>query len=106
MRLAPAADRPLVLVDHLAPRTSSDGLDWIADLAQGVERYGLGVPEIRQAATDLAWKARVAGQRYPGALERGAARGLSGSRTQRLVLAYVHGQRLRFDYRFREILER
>lgn len=31
---------------------------------------------------------------------------MSGSRTHRLVLAYVHGQRLRFDYRFREILAR
>lgn len=106
MRIVPAGERAAVLVDHLAPRTSSDGLDWIADLARGVERYGLDVPEVRRAATDLAWMARVAEQRYPGDLEWGAAGGLSGSRTQRLVLAYVHGQRLRFDYRFREILER
>lgn len=106
MRLVPAAERPAVLVDHLALRASSDGLDWIADLARGADHYGLSVPEIRRAATDLAWMARVAEQRYPGELEWGAARGLGGSRTQRLVLAYVHGQRLRFDYRFREILAR
>ena len=106
MRLVPVAERPAVLVDHLARRASSDGLDWIADLARAADQYGLSVPEIRRAATDLAWMARVAEQRYPGELEWGAARGLSGSRTQRLVLAYVHGQRLRFDYRFREILAR
>ncbi|MFB9830820.1 hypothetical protein [Actinoallomurus acaciae] len=106
MRVVPVGERAAVLVDHLASRTSSGGLDWIADLARGVERYGLGLPEVRRAATDLAWMARVAEQRYPGDLEWGAAGGVSGSRTQRLVLAYVHGQRLRFDYRFREILER
>ena len=106
MRLVPAAERPAVLVDHLAVRASSDGLDWIADLARSAEQYGLSVPELRRTATDLAWMARVAERRYPGALEWGVARGLSGSRTHWLVLAYVHGQRLRFDYRFREILAR
>jgi tetratricopeptide (TPR) repeat protein len=106
MRLVPAAERPAVLVDHLAARAASDGLDWIADLARSAEQYGLSVPEIRRTATDLSWMARVSERRYPGALEWGAARGLSGSRTQRLVLAYVHGQRLRFDYRFRETLAR
>ncbi|GLY74379.1 hypothetical protein [Actinoallomurus iriomotensis] len=106
MRLVPVDERAAVLVDRLASRTSSDGLDWIAELARYVERYGLDVPEIRRAATDLAWMARVGEQRYPGDLEWGAARGVTGSRTQRLVLAYVHGQRLRFDYRFREILAR
>jgi hypothetical protein len=36
----------------------------------------------------------------------GAARGLSCSAMQRLVLAYVNGQRPRFDHRLREILTR
>jgi tetratricopeptide (TPR) repeat protein len=106
MRLLPPGERPAALVDHFAPRTSSDGLDWIAGLANSADQYGLSVPEIRRVATDLAWLARMAEQRYPGDLEWGAARGLGGSRAQRLVLAYVHGQRLRFDYRFREILAR
>jgi len=106
MRFSPASERPAALVDRFAPRTSSDGLDWIADLARSSEQYGLSVPEIRRVATDLAWMARLAEQKCPGDLEWGAARGLSGSRTQRLVLAYVHGQRLRFDYRFREISAR
>jgi hypothetical protein len=106
MRLVPAAERPAVLIDHLAPRTSSDDLGWIVDLARDAEQYDLSLPGIRRAATDLAWMARVAEQRYPGELEWGPARGVSGSRTHRLVLAYMHGQRLRFDYRFREILAR
>jgi tetratricopeptide (TPR) repeat protein len=106
IRLVPAAERPVVLVDHFAPRTSSDGLGWIAELAVSAERYDLSLPGIRRAATDLAWLARLAEQRYPGELEWGSVRGLGGSATQRLVLAYVHGQRLRFDYRFRELQTR
>jgi hypothetical protein len=104
MRLLPPAERPAALVDHFAPGTSSDGLDWIADLAAGAERYDLSLPGIRRAATDLAWLARLAEQRCPGEAEWSSARGLSGSAMHRLVLAYVHGQRLRYDYRFREIL--
>jgi hypothetical protein len=106
MEAVPAVERSAVLVDHLAPRTSGDGLDWIADLAVSAEQYSLSVPEVRRAATDLAWLARLAEQRYPGDLEWDPARGVAGSRMKRLVLAYVHGQRLRFDYRFRELQTR
>jgi hypothetical protein len=69
MRLVPAAERPAALVDHLAARASSEGLDWIADLARSAEQYGLSVPEIRRTATDLAWMARVA-ERSGGIRER------------------------------------
>lgn len=90
----------------MAPRTSSDGLDWIAELAVSAEQYGLSLPEVRKAATDLAWLARLTEQRCPGDLEWGPARGVAGSRMKRLVFAYVHGQRLRLDYRFRELQTR
>ena len=103
MASTPRYERVAVVVEHFTPATSSPSLDWIAELAVRAERYELSVPEIRKAATDLAWSARVAQQPYPGDAERLAARGLTGSRMGRLVLAYVHGQRFRFDYRFTEL---
>lgn len=103
MTSAAPHERAAVLVDYLAPQASSESLEWIAELGVRAERYGLSVPDIRRTATDLAWLARMAKQRYPDETEWTAARDLSGSRTRRLVLAYVHGQRFRFDYRFAQL---
>ena len=80
MASTPRYERVAVVVEHFTPATSSPSLDWIAELAVRAERYELSVPEIRKAATDLAWSARVAQQPYPGDAERLAARGLTGSR--------------------------
>ncbi|MFC4912221.1 hypothetical protein [Actinomadura gamaensis] len=102
----PPDDRAATLVEHLKPHTSGDSLAWIAELARVAEAHDLDLPQIRRASTDLAWLARLAEQRCPDDREWGPARGVSGSRTQRLVLVYVHGQRLRFDYRFRELRTR
>ena len=100
MASTPSYERAAVLVEHFAPQASSKSLDWISELTARVEQFGLSVPEIRRTTADLAWMARLAEQAYPGDAERIAARGLHGSRMKRLVLAYVHGYRLRFDYRF------
>ncbi|WP_026413063.1 hypothetical protein [Actinomadura oligospora] len=102
----PPAGRAVALVEYLKPRTSGDSLSWIADLARIAEDEGFDLPQIRRASTDLAWLARLAEQRYPDDREWSIARGLAGTRTRRLVLAYVHGQRLRFDYRFGELRTR
>ncbi|MEV4253494.1 hypothetical protein AB0J52_10025 [Spirillospora sp. NPDC049652] len=102
----PPAGQAVALVEYLKPRTSGDSLAWIAELARIAEDHGLDVPRIRRVTTDLAWLARLAEQRCPDDREWTLARGLSGSRTHRLVLAYVHGQRLRFDYRFAELRTR
>ncbi|MQY06141.1 hypothetical protein [Actinomadura macrotermitis] len=106
MRMVPAGERCAVLVEHFRESASSPSLDWIAGLAACSEEFGLTVPEIRRVASDLGWVARLAERRYPGELEWGLARGVAGSRRHRLVLTYVHGQRLRYDFRFRELLER
>jgi hypothetical protein len=98
--------RAAVVVSYLAPRTSSDALDWITELAIIAGQHRLSIPELRRVATDLAWLARLAEQRCPGDQEWGLARDVVGSRMKRLVLAYVHDQRLRFDYRFQELRER
>ena len=99
----PAYERAAVIVEYFAPQASSKSLDWINELTARVEQFGLSVPEIRRTTADLAWMARLAEQPYPGDAERIAARGLHGSRMKRLVLAYVNGYRLRFDYRFAQL---
>ncbi|MCP2342912.1 hypothetical protein [Actinomadura rupiterrae] len=101
---APASERAATLVEYLKPETSGDSLAWITELAHIAEDPGLDLPQLRRACTDLAWLARLAEQRCPDDRDWTLAR--SGSRTQRLVLAYVHGQRLRFDYRFAELRTR
>ncbi|GAA2373527.1 hypothetical protein Cme02nite_02300 [Catellatospora methionotrophica] len=99
-RLADAgpSGRVAVLVEHLAPKVATTSLDWIGDLSAAAARHEMSLPELRTAATDLAWLARDAGQRFPGAAEEQALRGAPA--LDRLVLAYVHGQRLRFDFKF------
>ncbi|GIG63428.1 hypothetical protein Lfu02_78000 [Longispora fulva] len=92
------AERSARLVQHLATGTRGDRLSWISELATRSERHGLSLPEIRSIAADLAWLARDAGQRYPGSADWDAA--ATASRRHRLILAYVHGQRLRYDFKF------
>lgn len=106
LRAAPAAERADLLTELLRSRASSASLDWIGHLADAAEETGLSLPDVRRVASDLAWVARMAERRCPGEQEWSAARGVAGSRSKRLVLAYVHGQRLRFDYRFGELLRR
>jgi tetratricopeptide (TPR) repeat protein len=101
MASTPPQEHAAVIVAHLADRTAATcNLDWIVELADRAEQYSLSVPDIRLAASDLAWVARENGQAYPGDAEWALARGLDGSESKRLVLAYVHGQRLRYDFRF------
>ncbi|MFB9238546.1 tetratricopeptide repeat protein [Plantactinospora siamensis] len=99
---APQGDRPTVLVEHFTARVLSS-LSWLAELAEVVERHSLPIPEIRRVATDLAWKARMAERSYPGPAEWDRARAPGAAPTARLIVAYVHGQRLRFDYRFEQL---
>lgn len=90
--------RAAVLVEHLGPQVATASLGWIGELSAAAARHGLTMPEVRTAATDLAWRAREQGQRFPGSADWEALHG--GATVDRLVLAYVHGQRLRFDFKF------
>ncbi|WP_412543043.1 tetratricopeptide repeat protein [Longispora sp. K20-0274] len=91
-------ERVARLAEHLSAKVRSDSPAWIGELASRSERHGLSLAELRTAAGDLAWLARDVGQRYPGSADWDAAVG-AGHR-HRLVLAYVTGQRLRFDFKF------
>ncbi|MEU8077965.1 hypothetical protein AB0B31_21210 [Catellatospora citrea] len=105
-RLADAGpgQRVAVLVEHLAPRVATASLDWIGVLSAATARHELTMAEVRTAATDLAWLAREHGQRFPGGTDWDALHG--GAYLDRLVLAYVHGQRLRFDFKFESLQSR
>ncbi|NUR25967.1 MAG: hypothetical protein HOV83_08990 [Catenulispora sp.] len=71
-----------------------------------VEEFGLSVRQIRRAATDLAWLARKNGQTYLDETDRARVLAASNSHTARLCLAYIHGQRLRFDFKFAQLHRR
>ncbi|PRX03121.1 UNVERIFIED_ORG: hypothetical protein CLV66_112128 [Actinomadura viridilutea] len=103
MATASQSERPALLVELLAPKTSADPADWIIDLVTLVEEHGFSLSQIRLAATDLAWLARTNGQRYPNEDDRGRVLAASDSRTARLCLAYITGQRLRFDFKFEQL---
>jgi hypothetical protein len=93
--------RVALLVASLTPAVARLDLTWIARLAALAERHALSVGELRTAATDLAWLAREAGQRYPGSAEWNSI--TLGGRLARLTLAYVQGQRIRFDFKFEQL---
>jgi hypothetical protein len=94
-----------ILVDHLAPGTSDTPSAWVDELVSRIEEFGFSVPQIRRVATDLAWMARTSAQPYLTEDDWERVQRRSNTRTTRLCLAYIDGQRLRFDYRF-EVLHR
>jgi hypothetical protein len=75
--------------------------DWIFELGELAERYALSLPSIRSLTTDLAFAAREFNQRVPN--EQDWERVSPASPKRRLVLAYVHGQRMRWDSQFEEL---
>lgn len=106
MRAASDMEKAPVLVDHLAPGTSEAPSAWVDELVSRTEEFGFSVPQIRRAATDLAWMARMNAQPYVDDEDRARVQRASNSRTARLCLAYIDGQRLRFDYRFEALHRR
>lgn len=80
-------------------------LGWIVDLADVVAVAGLPTEVLRTVASELAWLARVAGQRMPDRSDRQRCEHAVDPELARLALAYVHGQRLKADYRFVALAE-
>ena len=105
MRTASDIEKASVLVDHLAPGTSVAPSAWVDELVSRIDEFWFSVPQIRRAATDLAWMARTSAQPYLNDDDWARVQQVSNTRTARLCLAYIDGQRLRFDYRF-ELLHR
>ncbi|GGQ17117.1 tetratricopeptide (TPR) repeat protein [Actinomadura coerulea] len=104
-RMEAASDREKasILVDHFAAATAGPPSAWVDDFVSRVEEFGLPVRQIRRAATDLAWLARKNGQGYLDETDRARVLAAGNTPTARLCLAYIHGQRLRFDFKFAQL---
>lgn len=103
MGAASDVEKASILVAHLASRTSEAPSAWVDEFISRVEEFRLPVPQIRRAATDLAWLARKNGQGYLDETDRARVLTASNTRTARLCLVYIHGQRLRFDFKFAQL---
>src|SRR6266496_4201408 len=87
-----------LLKKHFLRRARSKSTAWIDDLAAVAESCDLELPVVRQAVSDLAWQAREVGQPVlidPG---NGGGRGFA-----ELCRQYLHGFRLRYDFKFEEL---
>jgi tetratricopeptide (TPR) repeat protein len=73
----------------------SDSTAWVDDLAEIAQDCELELPVVRRAVSDLAWQAREVGQPLPPAGQGGRKGALV-----RLCRQYLHGFRLRFDFKF------
>ncbi|MEV0662355.1 hypothetical protein ACIBI3_24115 [Actinomadura luteofluorescens] len=103
MGTASDVEKASILVDHFAAATAGPPSAWLDEFVSRVEEFGLSVRQIRRATTDLAWLARKNGQGYLDEADRARVLAASNTRTTRLCLAYIHGQRLRFDFKFAQL---
>src|SRR5690606_9266437 len=94
------------LTRTLRHEVATDRTDWIFTLAALVSRHQLSRHVARRSAADLAWAAREAGQRYPNDADWSRCSEAADPVMARRVLAYVHGYRLRFDFRFDDLAAR
>jgi hypothetical protein len=102
----PQSQRGAAIVEALHDRVveSGDDLDWIQEVARISSTACLPVTELRRITDELAWLARGVGQRLPADPDYqrcDEANSHLGFRT----MAYVHGQRLRADFRFLTLYE-
>jgi hypothetical protein len=96
--------RGQVLVNHFSPLVDTEPLEWIWNLSDRFEHHALPLPVIRSVTADLAWAARHAARPYPDEAEWEAALAAAPPNTMRpLVVAYVLGQRLRFDFKLERL---
>jgi tetratricopeptide (TPR) repeat protein len=85
------------------PILAPESVDWVFLLAEVVHRRGLRIEVTRGATSALSWQARDVGQRFPGPDDWARCESAEAPAEAYRVLAYVHGQRLRFDFKFEEL---
>jgi tetratricopeptide (TPR) repeat protein len=93
-------ERLMLLRDHLARGVGDGSLGWVGELSVRAARHELSLAELRSLATDVAWLSREAGEEYPSRGGRSVRQAEPRDRLHALVVAYVLGQRLRFDFKF------
>ncbi|MEU1393739.1 MULTISPECIES: hypothetical protein [unclassified Nonomuraea] len=96
------SERVGVLVEHLRWLVGEVGFPWISELARVGKAEKLSAAEVRDLTSELAWASREAGEQIPA--KDTAPIGEVDKDVYGLVLAYVRAQRLRFDFKFRELL--
>lgn len=103
-KVASPSERAKIIVAEMTPHIQVDGsLDWIFETADLVERYDVPMEYVRGIIADLTWYARDVGQRLPSEDDWRSAADQSDPNAARRALVYVHGQRLRFDFKFEEL---
>jgi len=92
-----------VLETAFRPLLTPDSVDWVFDLVDLVQRHGLRLEVSRGATSALGWAAREIGQRFVVADDWARCRESESPAEAYRMLAYVQGQRLRFDFKFEEL---
>ncbi|WP_018656697.1 tetratricopeptide repeat protein [Actinomadura flavalba] len=96
-----------ILEQEIAPLIEADGsLDWIFRLAEITGRADVSREVLRRVTSNLCWQAREVGQRIPTAEDAGACSAQPYPEHAARVVAYAHGSRLRFDFKFEELDDR
>jgi hypothetical protein len=78
-------------------------MSWVFALADIGDRNDLQLHVIRRCAANLAWDGRDAGQRMPDDRDWRRVADTRSPAAAGRVLAYVHGYRLRYDFRFDQL---
>ena len=89
----------------LRPVLANDPVGWVFELAETSDRIGVSRHVVRRCTADLAWESRDAGHRMPDDRDWRAVAERPNPMNARRLLTYVHGYRLRYDFRFDELAE-
>lgn len=92
-----------LIKQELRPQLTVDSIAWVLALADIGDRNGIDLHVIRRCAANLAWEGREIGQRMPDDRDWRTVAGTPSPAAAGRVLAYVHGYRLRYDFRFDQL---
>lgn len=100
---SPRSQRVQLIGERVRRLVGLEGHPWMAELALIADEQHLSVPELRALTSDLGWASRDAGDAVPVEdMRPGCPVDLD---LFRLIVVYTRGQRLRFDFRFRQLHE-
>jgi hypothetical protein len=88
------------------PALTQDSVGWVFELAEISHRTQLNAEVIRGAVSALGWQAREVGQRFPSPEDWAQCETAESPAEAYRILAYLHGQRLRYDFKFEELSRR
>jgi hypothetical protein len=101
-----APSRQVEMIEQIIGAAMDGSRAWVFELAALVRANELHHEVARRACSNLAWMSRYLGHQPPGDDDWAACAQSDDPRGTRLILAYVHGFRLRFDLKFSELARR